>query len=360
MAGSNEPSKCPCFREIKETLFEILMEERRERDETMSRENRRVAAISWSSTGSVGNGEDLPPPKPSRVPAIYVGIGGSAGKPVPSAFSEQSLSGPTTYIVAPNSEVLAQLMRDNETRADAGHYTAPASHMEQERRMLDWKLRQQQRQSEEDSRWLVEEESHLRKRLSVAASSSTSLQGNQLDDRSVVVKKLEPTPTARLDRTHDKVYDATTSVVRAVMLLSQGVQQAKIENYVDIVNKVSLELRALLTSVNQLVPHFPSRTHREVSSFSVEMTELVSALKLAERFSNTTLDNEYREMLSAAHILAMNAKNLLGLVDHIRIKHPHVNEPGPFYENTELHFSHPIQVLHLIVQNAWKPHLALL
>lgn len=27
--------------------------------------------------------------------------------------------------------------------------------------MLEWKLRQQQRQSEEDSRWLAEEESHL-------------------------------------------------------------------------------------------------------------------------------------------------------------------------------------------------------
>ncbi|EFX89920.1 hypothetical protein DAPPUDRAFT_309576 [Daphnia pulex] len=73
------------------------------------------------------------------------------------------------------------------------------------------------------------------------------------------------------------------------MLLSQGVQ-AKIENYVDIVKKVSLELRALLNSVNQLVPHFPSSNHREV-----QMAELVSALKLAERNSNTTLDNEYRK-----------------------------------------------------------------
>ncbi|EFX88959.1 hypothetical protein DAPPUDRAFT_233986 [Daphnia pulex] len=35
-------------------------------------------------------------------------------------------------------------------------------------------------------------------------------------------------------------------------------------------------------------------------------------------------------------------------------------EPGPFYENMELHFSHAIQVLHPIVQNARKPHLALL
>ncbi len=30
-------------------------------------------------------------------------------------------------------------------------------------------------------------------------------------------------------------------------------------------------------------------------------------------------------MLSAAHILAMNAKNLLDVIDTIRIKHPHVD-----------------------------------
>jgi len=36
------------------------------------------------------------------------------------------------------------------------------------------------------------------------------------------LQKMEPTPTADLDRTNDKVYDCTTSVVRAVMSLSQG------------------------------------------------------------------------------------------------------------------------------------------
>lgn len=30
-------------------------------------------------------------------------------------------------------------------------------------------------------------------------------------------------------------------------------------------------------------------------------------------------------MLSAGHILAMDAKNLLDVVDHVRIRHPHVN-----------------------------------
>ncbi|EFX90064.1 hypothetical protein DAPPUDRAFT_309846 [Daphnia pulex] len=141
-------------------------------------------------------------------------------------------------------------------------------HMEQERRMLEWKLRQQQRQSEEDSRWLAEEESHL------------------LDDRSVIVKKLEPTPTARLDRTHDKVYDATTSVVRAVLLLSQGVQLAKIENYVDLVKKVGLKWQ---------------KVH------SKDMAELVSALKLAEWYSNTTLDNEYRKSARIAGLVSLLA-----------------------------------------------------
>ncbi|EFX72700.1 hypothetical protein DAPPUDRAFT_326013 [Daphnia pulex] len=324
-------------------ICEILMEERRECDETMSRENRRVAAISRSWTGSAGYGEDLPPPRHSRVPAAYVCICGSAGKSV--TFSEQSLSGPTTYLVAPNSEVLAQLMRDNETSADAGQPASafntftvefsntsssnsnPASpqhksktngsknqpvyanimmadvtsaaaavatnpaqyrdvriracrveqqhtppylievcmepnepsreHMEPERRMLEWKLRQQQRQSEEDSRWLAEEESFGKNKFFL------------LDERAVVVKKLEPTPTARLDRTHDKVYDATTSF-RAVMLLSQGVQQAKIENYVDLVEMA----------------------HKVLSK---DMAELVSALKLDERCSThayTTLDND--------------------------------------------------------------------
>jgi len=33
---------------------------------------------------------------------------------------------------------------------------------------------------------------------------------------------MEPTPTADLDRTNDKVYDCTTGVVKAVMSLSQG------------------------------------------------------------------------------------------------------------------------------------------
>lgn len=162
-------------------------------------------------------------------------------------------------------------------------------------------------------------------------SATPSLQYQTSEDkRPVVVKKLEPTPTAKLDRTNDRVYDATTAVVRAVMLLSQGVQQSKTDLYVDLVKKVGLDLRSLLSSVDELMPHFPVSTHREVNfqrfslinttstarscnsyllivcvvAFQVEMAhkvlskdmaELVNALKLAERYSTTTLDSEYRK-----------------------------------------------------------------
>ncbi|XP_026467630.1 focal adhesion kinase 1-like [Ctenocephalides felis] len=60
---SYEPSKRPTFKHIKEVLNEILMEEKHSANETMRRENRRVAAMSWS--GASGE-QDVAPPKPAR------------------------------------------------------------------------------------------------------------------------------------------------------------------------------------------------------------------------------------------------------------------------------------------------------
>ena len=53
-----------------------------------------------------------------------------------------------------------------------------------------------------------------------------------------LVQKMEPTPTAPLDRNNDRVYDSTTAVVRAVMALSQGVQAHQANQYLDLVKKV--------------------------------------------------------------------------------------------------------------------------
>lgn len=56
------------------------------------------------------------------------------------------------------------------------------------------------------------------------------------------------------------------------------------------------------------------------------MSNLVDAMKLAQQYSSTTLDAEYRKsMLAAAHVLAMDAKNLLDVVDSIRQRYPEVD-----------------------------------
>ncbi|XP_076239601.1 protein tyrosine kinase 2 Fak isoform X2 [Calliopsis andreniformis] len=224
------------------------------------------------------------------------------------------------------------------------------SGLEDEQKLLEQRLLEQQRQSEEDSRWLAREE----KRLSIATSgdesasppvprsvtqspnheqhsaNTSSLGSDKSTEKVIVVKKMEPTPTADLDRTNDKVYDCTTSVVRAVMSLSQGVQQSKAEQYLELVRKVGIELRALLSSVDALIDILPISAHREVEMahkvLSKDMAELVTAMKQAQKYSATTLDAEYRKgMLSAAHILAMDAKNLLDVIDSIRIRYPYVD-----------------------------------
>lgn len=107
-----EPSKRPSFKDIKEVLNEILLEERSAAQETMRRENRRVAAMSWSEDGS-NPSLSPPPPKPSRYPQADV---------------TTATVGPQTYIVAQNPEVLAHLMRENENRGVCpSAYTTPAS-----------------------------------------------------------------------------------------------------------------------------------------------------------------------------------------------------------------------------------------
>ncbi|EFA06030.2 Focal adhesion kinase 1-like Protein [Tribolium castaneum] len=267
-------------------------------------------------------------------------------------------------------------------------------------KVLEERLRQQQKESEEDSRWLAESETNLKKRLSMATpstesetlhSNSQSLNslptspnytsaatqqlssslanmsfsgngiqsstGSQCSSKShspsgsitmTITAKSErshtpnsgsengdagkpktaaPPPTADLDRTNDKVYDCTTQVVKAVMALSQGVQQSHADQYLDLVRRVGLELRGLLASVDEIVNFFPTSAQREVEMahkvLSKDMTELVNAMKLAQHYSQTTLDNEYRKgMLGAAHVLAMDSKNLLDVVDAMRIRYP--------------------------------------
>nr|XP_045609141.1 uncharacterized protein LOC123764946 isoform X1 [Procambarus clarkii] len=286
---------------------------------------------------------------------------GGSGSPSPVPFSP-----PSTLV-----------KRQGSQHSDTGDWTSgagslggpgtvnscglPADVAELQHRLLEQRLRQQQRQTEEDNRWLAHEENNMRKRMSLATSASdksdsdsespvahhppsspspartqdhpersgtplSNGSGSVAEEPKIVVKQVEPTPTADLDRSNDKVYESTIHVVKAITALTHDVKEGQTHNYLDHVKKVGLELRDLLGTVDTLISTIPATSHREVELahkvLSKDMTDLVQAYKLAQKYSNTTLDEEYRkQLLAAAHVLAMDSKNLLDVIDGVRVRH---------------------------------------
>ncbi|XP_037712828.1 focal adhesion kinase 1 isoform X2 [Drosophila subpulchrella] len=360
-----EPLKRPNFKRIKETLHEILIEDSINSSETLKREQRKVASMSWVGSDDI----DIPPSKPSR-----------AMHDPDSGLMPETTALPQTYIIAQNPAVLAKLMMENQKRGiNPAAYTTPASAMHN---VLGEKLRQQQKDSNSDSEWLIQEELLRQRSCSIPQGSINDHQAQmfRLDFMSAGPSSLPDcsnsssrpmTPNANLvslksnhssadhlsgltsgeeqmapnsrsfgsavtsrplNRADDEVYCATTLVVKSIMVLSQGVEKANTEGYLELVKNVGVKLRNLLTSVDKISVLFPAQALKEVQMahqvLSKDMHELVSAMRLAQQYSDTTLDCEYRRsMLSAAHVLAMDAKNLFDVVDSIRQRYHHLFPP---------------------------------
>ncbi|XP_052283061.1 focal adhesion kinase 1-like isoform X4 [Dreissena polymorpha] len=234
------------------------------------------------------------------------------------------------------------------------------------------RLRQQQEQSERDAQWLILEEKNLKRDIprgpvkpapnalhiteatdvrpvippqvdpypaflrTASHTSSASSRSSSTSDHDIPpslptqqqnnksIPKPSPITKESLDRSSDPVYDSTTAVVRSVMSLSQKTPACRAEEFVDLIKGVGLELRGLLAAVDEFSRGLPPNQHREVEMaqkvLSTDMSHLVSAMKLAQQYSSTALDAEYRKnMLKAAHILAMDSKNLLDAVDNVRV-----------------------------------------
>ncbi|XP_030838873.1 focal adhesion kinase 1 isoform X3 [Strongylocentrotus purpuratus] len=132
-------------------------------------------------------------------------------------------------------------------------------------------------------------------------------------------------PTLDMDRTDDYVFENTTQVVRAVMEMVNLVHAVKSDQYVNLVRDIGLALKSLLGSVDTLYSDLPGETHRGIQMahkvLSSDMGELINAMKLAQKYATTTLDQDYkRGMIQAGHVLAVDAKNLLDAVDTARLQ----------------------------------------
>ncbi|KAG1659462.1 Focal adhesion kinase 1 [Nymphon striatum] len=211
--------------------------------------------------------------------------------------SEKVLPMPKCEVTGPIEENSSSVTNESERNSNP---VAQQDIEQAKAELLKLRLHQQQKESVEDSKWLAEEANNF-----------------------VIIPKIEMTPTAELDRSDDQVYNCTTSVVKSVMNLCQGVKSAKVTEYVELVKKVGEELKALLLSVDTLVPTLPPHSHKEIEMahrvLSKDMGELIQSMKIAHKYAKTTVDAEYRKkMLASAHVLAMDAKNLLDAVDSVR------------------------------------------
>ncbi|XP_070777297.1 protein tyrosine kinase 2aa isoform X1 [Enoplosus armatus] len=363
---SYDPSKRPRFTELKTQLSTILEEEKLQQEERLRMEMRRQVTVSWDSGGS-----DEAPPKPSRpgypsprssgnssstlsmilFEISHGGVGGVGGSyPPPDPWNQHRPE--HTALWSPNME----------DSGCVGHA------------LMEERLMMQQQQMEDDQRWLEQEESFMKTESSNSRGSidredgilqapggsqhiyqpvgkpehvappkkpprpgAPAHLGNlaslcPVDSYNEGVKpwrlqpqEISPPPTANLDRSNDKVYENVTGLVKAVIEMSNRIQPAAPEEYVPMVKEVGLALRTLLATVDETLPVLPASTHREIEMaqklLNSDLAELISKMKLAQQYVMTSLQKDYKKhMLMAAHALAVDAKNLLDVIDQSRLK----------------------------------------
>uniref|UniRef100_A0A8C7VZN0 Protein tyrosine kinase 2ab n=1 Tax=Oncorhynchus mykiss TaxID=8022 RepID=A0A8C7VZN0_ONCMY len=345
-----DPSKRPCFTELKAQLSQILEEEKLQQKERTRMEMRRQVSVSWDSGGS-----DEAPPKPSR-----------PGYPSPRSSegfypSPQHLGQPTHYQVeqgelvhrGAGSLAVKSVGPVTEMLLDRGSLDMQVMGQVLPPLLMEEQLMMQQQQMEEDQRWLEHEERFLvithTLYLSDGSFASTehasppkkpprpgapshlgSLASlNPVDSYNEGVKlqpqEISPPPTANLDRSNDKVYENVTGLVKAVIEMSSKIQPAPPEEYVPMVKDVGLALRTLLATVDETITLLPASTHREVEMaqklLNSDLAELINKMKLAQQYVMTSLQQDYKkQMLTAAHALAVDAKNLLDVIDQSRLR----------------------------------------
>uniref|UniRef100_A0A8C2DA81 Focal adhesion kinase 1 n=1 Tax=Cyprinus carpio TaxID=7962 RepID=A0A8C2DA81_CYPCA len=327
-----DPSKRPRFTELKGQLSTILAEEKAQQEERSRMEMRRQVPVSWDSGGS-----DEAPPKPSR-PGYPSPRSSEGFYPSPQHMGQHNHyqmaghSGPHGLLPVPGGMYPPQAAGTGLDPHDSwNHRRAAQDHMWNPSmedgvavrgglsQLMEEQLLLQQQQMEDDQRWLEQEERLL---VLIPLTFTSSISSSH---SSIQPQEINPPPTANLDRSNDKVYENVTGLVKAVIEMSSKIQPAPPEEYVPMVKEVGLALRTLLATVDETIPLLPAHTHREIEMaqklLNSDLAELINKMKLAQQYVMTSLQQDYKkQMLTAAHALAVDAKNLLDVIDQARLK----------------------------------------
>uniref|UniRef100_A0A1A7XAH4 Focal adhesion kinase 1 n=1 Tax=Iconisemion striatum TaxID=60296 RepID=A0A1A7XAH4_9TELE len=356
---SYDPSKRPRFNELKTQLSTILEEERLQQKERSRMEMRRQVTVSWDSGGS-----DEAPPKPSRpgYPSPRSSEGFYPSPQHPGHYQMAGYPGPHTLPSVPSAlyPPPAAMVDTHHAHTHPRHHVHTHSHTQHLPQphgadMALWGSAVEKPDTRSSRGSLDRDESGLQptgnqhiyqpvgKPEHVAPPKKPPRPGaqsqvgslaclNTADSYNDGVKpwrlqpqEISPPPTANLDRSNDKVYENVTGLVKAVIEMSSKIQPAPPEEYVPMVKDVGLALRTLLATVDETLPQLPASTHREIEMaqklLNSDLAELIGKMKLAQQYVMTSLQQDYKkQMLTAAHALAVDAKNLLDVIDQSRLK----------------------------------------
>lgn len=136
---------------------------------------------------------------------------------------------------------------------------------------------------------------------------------------------MQAAPTAELDRSDDKVYQYVMDLVKVVVQLKNDITEVPPEKYITIVQSVGMALRDLIRSVDDILPTLHESVRTEIEGtqklLNNDMAELISKMRLAQQNYITSLKEEcQKQLLAAAHSLAMDSKNMLDAVDQARVR----------------------------------------
>ncbi|XP_070850089.1 protein-tyrosine kinase 2-beta-like [Chaetodon trifascialis] len=213
---------------------------------------------------------------------------------------------------------------------------------EKERAQVEDTLQRQRREMLMDKQWLEQEERQLDPvvRLDSHIKPHENPPENGPPEKPPMPPTVtQPRPTAELDRSGDQVYTGVMAMVKQVVQMKNDVSTLPASEYPSAVKAVGVTLRSLIQSVDEILPSLHSSVTTEIEGtkklLNKDLGELINKMRLAQQNSITSLKEEcQRQMLAAAHTLALDSKNLLDAVDQARVR-ANLAKPKPVSQDEE-------------------------
>lgn len=330
---SYDPRERPTFTELVVKISDV---HKMEIEQEVERERDKARSTKFFDTKFNFN---EPPPKPSRMKPGRFGNTLSIGLHIQLnealCASSPDLASPCEYQSPVDSRNTLALPATSPRRRSMGEgefrRLEPSSRedvqrmWQRERQHMQDTLRRQKEEMMEDKKWLEKEEKLLDPMGPEVMVSPVPEESDNATPEKPPRLTAQPAPTAELDRSNDKVYQNVMDLVKVVVQLKNDIIGLHPEQYITIIKSVGMALRDLICSVDEILPTLHESVQTEIEGtqklLNNDMAELISKMRLAQQNAITSLKEECKkQMLAAAHTLAMDSKNMLDAVDQARVR----------------------------------------